>query len=593
MKVRLVSYESPPSWIVGSLATRLEVELRSLGVEVTLGVRPDVSADVNHHIIYAGYNEFPSSIDTLMITHIDTAAKVTQLQRQLATATMGICLSSDTMNKLVALGLPRARLCFINYPSPQNGQIERRRTHVGITSRTYRHGSKREYMLGELAHCLRPGEFVFHFMGLGWDVVIDELRRCGTEVVFHGDFAQDEYRRLWQMLDYYLYVGQDEGSTGLLDALEAGVPTIATPQGFHLDVAGGLTHVVDDMEDLRRIFCQISEARSRLRAAVARLTWPEYARMHLALWGELINRRAGKVEQAVDQACLAAMRVSPQATPASPPPRGLAAMPHEAGPGGAVHRPRLLVVADEPLGQVEAGWQQIIASTGGQADIVVRCEGEQLDQQAYLGGVRLEVKLVDWRSRSIEDLAILSLDFDAVGFWNMAPVQAVERLEHRWKPNYLMRFDFLSRLSGAIGERSEIATLARQGLFRFVRALGTTSRAKMISFWTRPFDQAVPSALRIHDLRVWLESMDAVIYAASESDKTIEAYARHAWRVPVQGTSCGQDGWKRAVTIVLDVIETPRGAEKPGWLHRTLLAKQSAKAWARSARSLISRWKRR
>jgi len=593
MRICVVNYESTTSWILSSLATHLEQELRSLGSEVSIADHPDPTADVNYHIIYAQYSGRPSSIDTLMITHIDTAAKVSQLEQQLRTAAMGVCLSSDTMHKLVALGLPRERLCYINFPSPQQGRIERRRTTIGLTSRCHPHGSKREYLLGELARRLPSGEFVCHIMGLGWDAVIEELRRHGTEVVYYGDFEQEAYRRLWQGLDYYLYLGQDEGSTGLLDALEAGVPTITTPQGFHLDLEGGVVHVVEDLDDLTRVFGELAEERGRLRASVAHITWPEYARKHLALWGELINRRAGRVVHPVDQACLDAMELRLEAEPSNPVRGRVAAMPLEPGPGGAVHRPRLLVVADEPLDQVETAWRQIIAASGDSADITLRCEGQGLEQRAYLVGFRLDVKLVDWRSRSIEELAVLSLDFDAVGFWNFAPLQAFARLNQRWRPNYLMRSSFLSRLNEALSERPGIARWGSRALFGFVHALGTTSRVKIISFWTQPPLQSGPDLSGRHELRTWLSSVDAVIYAGPDRNALVETSAPRACRVPSPGASPNDGGWGPAIRMVLETIAAPRGAERPAWLFYAVKAAQSVMIRARGIKTWSDSCRRR
>jgi hypothetical protein len=68
---------------------------------------------------------------------------------------------------------------------------------------------------------------------------------------------------------------------GFLDALAAGVPTIVTPQGFHLDAPGGIAHAFDDIDELRHIFADIAAARRRRVDAVAAWTWEEYTRKHL------------------------------------------------------------------------------------------------------------------------------------------------------------------------------------------------------------------------------------------------------------------------------------------------------------------------
>jgi hypothetical protein len=91
--------------------------------------------------------------------------------------------------------------------------------------------------------------------------------------------------------DHYLYLGMDEGSLGTLDALAAGVSTIVTPQGFHLDLPGGITHQVVSAEDLERVFSEIAAPTIMRTAAVAGLTWATYASRHLDLWRAIVESR--------------------------------------------------------------------------------------------------------------------------------------------------------------------------------------------------------------------------------------------------------------------------------------------------------------
>ena len=57
----------------------------------------------------------------------------------------------------------------------------------------------------------------------------------------------------------YFFFGMDEGSMGFLDALAAGVQTIVTPQGFHLDAKGGITYSGETVSDFVEIFNEIGE----------------------------------------------------------------------------------------------------------------------------------------------------------------------------------------------------------------------------------------------------------------------------------------------------------------------------------------------
>ena len=92
--------------------------------------------------------------------------------------------------------------------------------------------------------------------------------------------------------DYYLYMGWDEGSMGTLDALAAGVKTIVTPQGFHLDLPGGITHSFHDGRELVEVFRSIAADRQQRIDSVKDLTWTEYARKHAIVWRALLDGRS-------------------------------------------------------------------------------------------------------------------------------------------------------------------------------------------------------------------------------------------------------------------------------------------------------------
>jgi glycosyltransferase involved in cell wall biosynthesis len=268
-------------------------ELRSMGQDATVGRTPDPGADVNHHIIYWDYLDRTPTVETVMITHIDEPQELAKVQRQLVDlgVEMGICMSFEAVHRLEHFGVPRPKLCFIT--PAHDGVLKPRRTLVGVTTRLYPDGRKREHLLAELAADLSPDDYRFAIMGSGWGEIVAGLRGLGFEVDYFDGFDPTAYRALIPSLDYFLYLGQDEGSLGFLDALAAGVPTIVTPQGFHLDVPGGITHPFNDLTDLRRIFAEVILQKRRRVEAVSALTWSAFARNHVLVWEYLLARKAG------------------------------------------------------------------------------------------------------------------------------------------------------------------------------------------------------------------------------------------------------------------------------------------------------------
>jgi hypothetical protein len=222
-----------------------------------------------------------------MVTHIDADWKFRKLKGQMQHAAAGICMSADSMHSLAAAGIPANKLCYIN--PAHDAAIRPRPLLVGLTTRVYPDGRKREGLLLKLAERIDPGAFSFMIMGDGWDNIVDVLRSKGFRIDYRPYFNLEEYQSQIPGLDYYLYLGMDEGSMGFIDALAAGVPTIVTSQGFHLDAAGGLVHPFETAEELCAVFERITGDRSVLVNSVARWTWRDYAMKHRELWEFLLS----------------------------------------------------------------------------------------------------------------------------------------------------------------------------------------------------------------------------------------------------------------------------------------------------------------
>jgi glycosyltransferase involved in cell wall biosynthesis len=290
MKIHLVN-DDADGWVLGKITRSLRRELQAAGMDVTIGTDADPSAEINHHIIYYGYRSRTPTIETVMVTHIDDERELDRIKRQLLVdgVEMGICMSFEAVHRLAHFGVPREKLCFVT--PVHDGTMRPRRILVGLATRLYDDGRKREHLLEELAGSISPDDFTFAIMGAGWELIVQRLRSRSFEVEYFDDFDETIYRELMPRLDYYLYLGQDEGSIGFIDALAAGVATIVTPQGIHLDVPGGITHEFETLDDLRAVFTEIAGQRNRRATSVASLTWSAYARKHLLVWEYLLCRK--------------------------------------------------------------------------------------------------------------------------------------------------------------------------------------------------------------------------------------------------------------------------------------------------------------
>jgi hypothetical protein len=291
MKVRIVSRADIDGWILGKFARKLQSELTAIGVEADIAGVPDNEADINHYMIYYAYdtaNKRP--MDSIMITHIDKVEKLDEIKIKMQSAGLGICMSAETMKLLVDSGIEHSRLAYVN--PAHDSVISRKKVYIGLASTVYADGRKREQFLVQLAKFIDPSAFAFRIVGEGWQPIVDVLRSKGIEVEYHSTFVYDTYINLIPTLDYYLYMGQDEGSMGFVDALSAGVKTIVTPQGYHLDARNGITHSFETLNELKAIFDLIAQEKTALIQSVDQWTWRHYAIKHHQLWHYLLTGEA-------------------------------------------------------------------------------------------------------------------------------------------------------------------------------------------------------------------------------------------------------------------------------------------------------------
>ncbi|HEX5460817.1 MAG TPA: hypothetical protein VFX20_12690 [Steroidobacteraceae bacterium] len=288
VRVGIVLSPDNQGWVIEKIAQRLAKHSPAFGAEIVLSDKEDPTADVNHWMSYAFANGRHSTRTSMFITHIDDPYKARLIKQELSTGVdLGICMSNDTRRSLVARGVPAGSLCYIL--AAHDGLAKPRRIVIGLTTRLYADGRKREDFLVRLGSEVDFRQIKFKIFGSGWEKIIPQLLRHGAEVEYDPgseDYTED-YGRILSALptfDYFLYMGMDEGTLGILDALAAGVRTIVTAQGFHLDLMEALTYTFVRYEELRAIFKQILAERERMLNLAAALGWEDYAKRHVEAW---------------------------------------------------------------------------------------------------------------------------------------------------------------------------------------------------------------------------------------------------------------------------------------------------------------------
>lgn len=285
LKINIVYSED--GWIFGKFAKNLKRQLILLGHECTISTDEDPTADINHYIAFGALPsvyEGTNTKRTTMITHVDNALKLNWIKMQSECGVVGICMSKDTLIKLQRWGVSPDTICYIN--PAHDGEIRPRKINLGITNRCYgkRDFRKRDDLILQVMKRVDKDAFKITIMGADWEEIVHDLEELGVEIEYYADFDRDVYMEFMPKLDYWLYYGFDEGAMGYLDALAAGVNTIVTPQGYHLDTIPGPTYTCSTIGDFVDVLNGIADRKKKISGSVKEWTWENYTKKHLEIW---------------------------------------------------------------------------------------------------------------------------------------------------------------------------------------------------------------------------------------------------------------------------------------------------------------------
>ena len=286
MKVNIISPDAKDGWIIYKFGKSVYDELIKMNIDAKLSKQFDPSCDINHFFT-PNATEYADRGTTFMITHVDTAWKVEQIRKATKKGAVGICMSRETRDRLIASGIPANRICYIN--PAQDGQIKPRKITLGFTYRVHSDNRKRDSMVVDICKRINPDFFKFVIMGADWEDIISQIKELGFEVDYYPGFDKQKYNELMVNLDYYCYFGFDEGSMGYLDAVAAGIGTIVTPQGYHLDTECEITYPVTTIDEIVDALEDIENKRKKNLRFIETWTWSNYAAKHLEIWKYMLG----------------------------------------------------------------------------------------------------------------------------------------------------------------------------------------------------------------------------------------------------------------------------------------------------------------
>ena len=292
--INIFSGEPINNWILGKFAKNMKKYFEEYGVKTDLSYKLTPNADFNQCIIYLNCDpNTATDKDVVMITHVDQYGKFELLEKLLPKIGLGICMSKEQMDKLINLGLDKNKLCYVN--PAHDGVIPVKKWVIGLASRVYNDGRKNETYFNKLADVLNCDYFKFKIIGANWEPQVDYMRSKGFEVEYYPQFDYEIYtKKFFADMDYYLYMGLDEGQMGFVDAQSAGVKTIVTNQGYHLDSNSPITYPFTTYEELEKIFLNLQKEKKEIVDAMQLWTWKNYAIKHLHIYEYLKTGRVIK-----------------------------------------------------------------------------------------------------------------------------------------------------------------------------------------------------------------------------------------------------------------------------------------------------------
>lgn len=288
LKIAIICTKNQDSWIIGKFAEKLKENLLLLGFEANILETPSDKYDINHHVYHGDYMGCDNTISTFMITHIDTNPKLLRLIQLLEYCNLGICMSKNTADFLLKKGVVAYKITYIHPAHDSNFEFKKNR--IGIFSNVYKDGRKNEEWLIDISNKISNQLFEFVFIGSGWETISNFLLDKGFTVT-SLPFSRENYDRNIEIIDYWLYLGFDEGSMSFLDAIQCGKKIICSNQGFQNDMINSIDYPFNNKEELLNIFSRLNKINQSKYNYSLQLNWNNFTKKHIEVWNYLYNKK--------------------------------------------------------------------------------------------------------------------------------------------------------------------------------------------------------------------------------------------------------------------------------------------------------------
>lgn len=237
-------------WVIQKIMSRLRKEFADQKIE-SIEVGNNCVPNATAHFIMHYQHIFTclagcTAKKFVFVYHVDDFLKQLRVFSLLIKQYNLLVLSEDSRNRIDrwSMFLFSERIRSVGIASDLSDfrkSFTGRRVVCGVASHVYPDKRKNEDWIIRIAKYLNPEEIEFEFIGKRWDKVVNHLLQLGFKATHHSinESFGDDYKsiiRIMESWDIALYMGYDEGSLGILDAILLNKDVLVSSQGFHLEL---------------------------------------------------------------------------------------------------------------------------------------------------------------------------------------------------------------------------------------------------------------------------------------------------------------------------------------------------------------------
>lgn len=283
-------------WVIEKIANNL-ISRKTSNFTLDLFYIPRRGYRITHWMHYLNVSrdfiKTDKGIHTFLVPHIDSIQKEQEFLLNINAGAFPIFLSREhaerTSKRLKLDSIP-------HYISPGSDLAEEKlRFRVVISSHIYPDGRKNEHFLIQLAQEISLKNFHFIFIGKSWSKVEESVRKSGATVEWlnPNNSPFPNYKQSLEIIrgcDVFLYLGDDEGSLGALDAYLLGIPLLISNQGFHREFTGrNSIYLFDDYSSFKTNIIELSSSMNSID--YEKWTWYTMTTKYLEYWASLKTRK--------------------------------------------------------------------------------------------------------------------------------------------------------------------------------------------------------------------------------------------------------------------------------------------------------------